>query len=769
MNWQDLKAGHGQTLFQHLYEVENFCGEKARLLGFLHDIGKVSKTFQEYLNAMESGKMPDAHFRHAVASLPMADYILQKQNEPDNVRLLKLLAIYYHHSTINPDMLENDLIRVTNAAPIFSLSEGEIRCAFSLLQTLFSKKGYEWKGDVGEFLKRMKEKGGYTAWIEEILKKFFTRFQEIDEETKFHLSDMYYRLVKGDWLSSSGKEEEKINWSYFLSLFESNFWSKRQAEDPRSQIQNTLLKAENDFVYFIAPTGSGKSEASLYWALQKAREHGTERIIYVLPFKALIDDLYSRFSKKYLPGKVMLWHSDYLEYLLEELNRELSFKSFDEFNFFRTFRKYFLDPSKPIIITTADQILMSFLNVARYPIRRGLFENSVFVFDEIQAYGAFMRGFIYDFIPSVKPKACLFMTATPPGEVLGNGKVVIENPFGTQIEFEIVEDKAWVELLHKERDCDLLFDRELLKESEKQKQDKNKAKKNNKILYRLKELVEKNAGEYARICVMVNTIERAKDLYAELKKTFKDRELILLHSNLIKEDRDTRLSRILDSSGSKPFIAVSTQVLEAGVDVSFDLLIREMAPLPDLVQAIGRVNRFGRFQKAKAVIVLFPVDDKTHLPYSKSEMMFVEDVLKSFDSLRKVDFEVRMDALVRKATEMEFENEKERQRFYAKVAGTLIWSVKSIDALLGTSLRRELITKPVFVESMPGERNLLLEKLREIKQMLRKGKGNVEELLKEYLRCVMRLQGNVISLPAYQVKSEVISKEEYIKHFAEPG
>lgn len=153
-----------------------------------------------------------------------------------------------------------------------------------------------------------------------------------------------------------------------------------------------------------------------------------------------------------------------------------------------------------------------------------------------------------------------------------------------------------------------------------------------------------------RTLVLVNTVDRAQDLYNNLKRRFNeensgDVRLCLLHSRFYREDRMDKERRVVEhfgkSSQGKPesFILISTQVVEAGMDFSADVLHTELAPMNSLVQRAGRCARYG----GEGIVKVYAVD--SYPPYGKDEMVRTWKVLKcgsdsvltARDELRIVD------------------------------------------------------------------------------------------------------------------------------------
>lgn len=129
-----------------------------------------------------------------------------------------------------------------------------------------------------------------------------------------------------------------------------------------------------------------------------------------------------------------------------------------------------------------------------------------------------------------------------------------------------------------------------------------------------------------KVIVFVNTVERAIRVYDELKKIFQNQgqpEVILAHSRFTKDDRKTvevKLSNLFGKQASSgQAILVTTQVAEAGLNISAPLVITDLCPMDSLIQRAGRCQRFqpdgGQELKGKVVVVK-PAGDKWYVPYT---------------------------------------------------------------------------------------------------------------------------------------------------------
>ncbi|MEZ5130336.1 MAG: CRISPR-associated helicase Cas3' [Mycobacterium sp.] len=147
-------------------------------------------------------------------------------------------------------------------------------------------------------------------------------------------------------------------------------------------------------------------------------------------------------------------------------------------------------------------------------------------------------------------------------------------------------------------------------------------------------LAERVCAEHrgaTRTLVVVNTVERAMDIHAALVEQQTAAKVVLLHSRFRPGDRAAQTQAALAVPEPGGTIVVATQVLEAGVDVTSDLLVTEVAPWPSIVQRAGRCNRDGRCPDARLLWVLPPRGAKAHLPYAPADLAATEAELARLD------------------------------------------------------------------------------------------------------------------------------------------
>ena len=112
-----------------------------------------------------------------------------------------------------------------------------------------------------------------------------------------------------------------------------------------------------------------------------------------------------------------------------------------------------------------------------------------------------------------------------------------------------------------------------------------------------------DGSEFSKVIVVFNTIADAINFY----NLIKDKNTVLLHSRFSEEDREKKLQKLQEIRDKDEYIVVSTQVIEAGVDISSNLFITEIAPANSLIQRLGRFLRYN--EKAGRIIIWYEGKD----------------------------------------------------------------------------------------------------------------------------------------------------------------
>jgi CRISPR-associated endonuclease/helicase Cas3 len=377
------------------------------------------------------------------------------------------------------------------------------------------------------------------------------------------------------------------------------------------------------------PTGLGKTAAVVFAWLwnrvlcpdEESRDRWPRRLVYCLPMRTLVEQTAAETAK---------WMSK-LHRTAEELGLDARAKEElgwlikhspvllmggEELDEHR--RAWDLYPERAaVIIGTQDMVLSRALNRGygmsryRWPMHFGLLNNdSLYVFDEVQLMGAGipttaqLAQFRQDY-RLVGASATWWMSATLQGEWLKT------------IDFDAAQLGEPIRLT--EKDC---AQKEVSDRCSAPKPIKEAANAASDTKRLADEVVSESAID-ALTLVVVNTVERACALHkavvtAQRKAKSNLPPPVLIHSRFRSEDRKRRVDELLASAGIAR-IVISTQVVEAGVDVSAKVLFTELAPWSSLVQRFGRCNRRGKFTDASVRwISLDPA--KLSAPYAEAEL-----------------------------------------------------------------------------------------------------------------------------------------------------
>ena len=145
-----------------------------------------------------------------------------------------------------------------------------------------------------------------------------------------------------------------------------------------------------------------------------------------------------------------------------------------------------------------------------------------------------------------------------------------------------------------------------------------------------KALAARVAAEHrrgTRTLVVLNTVQRASEVFDELDKSGVGASLVLLHSRFRPGDRQRQTQRLREALGDEGSVVVATQVLEADIDITSETLITEAAPWSSIVQRAGRCNRDGLARNARLLWTTPP----TAAPYEAAELSHTAGALDALE------------------------------------------------------------------------------------------------------------------------------------------
>ncbi len=519
----------------------------ARWAGLLHDAGKFSSAFQNYLwqahVADRDGTSPPEKGKvdHSSTGAVIARALVSSTPEASGLELPWVIA--GHHGGLNSQLaLET---RLKDKAGDAVLLDG-------------AQKALTWKKL--EFL--------YETPIP--LPSFATPL-----EREFFVRMLLSCLVDADHLDTEAfgsphktiiRNQAQTNLETLLERLKASQEEIMQKAKPtpvnkaRADVYFAALKAALEptgFFRLSVPTGGGKTRSSLAFALQHAIIHKLERVIYVVPFLSITTQIASEFREILGVENVLEHHSAVKIDSDEGLTRaKLATENWDA----------------PIIITTGVQFLESlFANKTSKLRKLHRISNAVIIFDEAQTLPAPLLTPILEVLHQLTGRyrsSLVLCTATQPALDARSG-------FPELNAFEIAPDVP--ELYNTLKRVTYEFPTEPWDYA------------------RVADEIEK----HDQVLCIVNTRAAAREIWQALE----DDSAIHLSTHLCGAHRLERITEIKKRLFEKqPCLVISTTLIEAGVDVDFPVVLRAFAPLDSIVQAAGRCNRNMNLTRGQVIV-----------------------------------------------------------------------------------------------------------------------------------------------------------------------
>ncbi len=511
--------------------------------------------------------------------------------------------------------------------------------------------------------------------------------------------DIYvkYALVKGmlnkcDYASSSEqlaeiKADESGN--YLYENIEKKLPNLTEAQKfMEENIDNNII--------LIAPTGSGKTEASLLWL-------GQSKGFYTLPLKVASNAIYSRIYNNYNYHEVSLLHSDALEELAKNSNFEDSYQMYKETKLF----------AYPLTICTIDQIFKFPFKAVGTEIMLSTLSYSKVIIDEIQMYSSTILATIIVGLKMLIEAGGKFAITTATIPEFLKGLINREVGKASYVYKEFLNTN--VKTRHRIGLVDDDFDYDKILESAKEK----------------------------RVLVICNTVKKAIEVYQILIE--KDEMLVngLLHSRFIKKDRNKIENKILNEKENG--IWVTTQIVEASLDIDFDELHTEMVPIDSLLQRCGRCYRKREYHNEEANIYIYNTKNGLNSIYDQDLYNY------SWEDLQKFNHK-----LLTEEDKIELMNGVYREDRIAKTKyyDDIIYKIKKIkkiylseyDAKEVQNLFREIYNVTIIPDSIYEKNILEIERLIDII-------NNKESTKLDKIKSEMELYNYTVSIPLYLTKT----------------
>jgi len=555
--WFNANARDGQPLALHATNVSSLAdkfGEKCGiaeitfLAGFLHDFGKITDEFQKKL---KGDKSHNKIVEHSIYGGKMA-FTNTSSYAPASEILANIIAA--HHGQLYDNISpfgETPLRDKIDSAELLPLPHDLVTPSIDIIKL---------KTEISSAIAKLDDEDKAFG-LSMLTKLAYSCLVDADRlDAYLHEVRQTYNPVTADWLGLQNNlmrylESKNKNSNSEMSVF-------------RQKISDGCDKAglRPPGVYKLeVPTGGGKTLSSLRFALTHAKQHGLDRIIYVIPYLSILSQTAIEIRQALSTDEftVLEHHSGFLpeDKQEDEIQYKLHTDRWDA----------------PIILTTQVQFLESIFSARGSDLRKlHNMANSVIIFDEAQSIPVtsvhLFNGAI-NFLHSVCGSTVLMCTATQP----------LLDKVSRKLRFS--NNPSLVQ-------CGTLSKRTNI----------INATKPDGYTYPELATFVKNKHVQSTL-VIVNTKAAAKTLYDELKPD--NPGILHLSTNMCGAHRDEVLAELrLRLKAGVPVICVSTQLIEAGVDISLECVIRVIAGLDSIYQAAGRCNRHGEFGEVKNVYVV---------------------------------------------------------------------------------------------------------------------------------------------------------------------
>lgn len=562
------KFNEWNYLDKHLYSVAEKTRDFAKcfykgqftslafMIGLIHDIGKAHPLFQEYIRVVDQGKSHEK-FPHAPwgATLCLLCYPVFKE--------AMSLTIAGHHAGLDE---------------------------LSILQSKLVEREYDQQTEMLEMMHNFIKE---VSFNNQIASKKISKVEISRLQTELLVRMLFSALVDADRLNTeqhfspdktfTRKKIKKVKeLASVLNQKQNELLESKKADSSivntiRREVYEACIKKAQSLpgIYRLTvPTGGGKTRSGLAFALEHAVTNDLNRVIFALPYTSIIDQTAMDYRGIFGDDVFLEHHSQIIiNDDDEKMDKEKKLLSLAEENW-----------DMPLIVTTTVQLFESLFSNHPSKCRKiHRLARSVIVLDEIQAFPMelwkptfqVLRDLVENYGSSV-----VLCTATQPAL---QGGTFIEL-IGQKVEDIVLNYSDHFKLLKR------------VNYIQNQK---------SFTLDELKEEVEK----HQQILVIFNTKKKAVELADKLK----EKGCLHLSTLLCGAHRRRIIQQIkglLSDKGKSIVRLISTQVVEAGVDLDFPVVYREIGPLERIVQAAGRCNREGRISEGGNVVIFTLQDSK---------------------------------------------------------------------------------------------------------------------------------------------------------------
>ncbi|GAC1635924.1 MAG: CRISPR-associated helicase/endonuclease Cas3 [Ktedonobacteraceae bacterium] len=599
-------AEHTQYVLERLTDLAHIRPQLASLLNaprlwhclfwacFLHDFGKAAHGFQKMV------RQPGEKWgrRHEVLSLAFLDWIAPSFSREEQQWILAAIVSHHRDATEitktydmynSPELVEG-MVADLDETTVRGLWRWLNECSASWISALgLHSFGVEPVALIAQeqAVRMVCEEGvpRTNAWLETYIDSLeqFRKERDMtiistlvmlrgltttaDHSASAHLE----RLPQGiqrSWENFADEVKEGIERQQRKRLTEQGREHEQVEEVETYQHQLECASQHHDSAVLVAPTGSGKTEAALYWTMGDG-SGPVPRLFYTLPYQASMNAMHTRLSSHFGAKSVGLQHGRALQSLYRRLlgNEEDPLSAADGARMATQLNKLHAYPVK---VFSPYQMLKVSFQIKGFEGMLADYTQAAFIFDEIHAYEAERLALILALIKHLRlhyGARFLIMSATFPSLL----REIMPNILGTQ------------ELIRAEPDLFKRFRRHHLQLLD------------GDLMEAGIDSIVRDVRQGKSVLVCCNTVQRAQDMWHTLGHLLGDDRVKLVHSRFTMIDRIRHeqdiLQRCANGTGNGSLAVVATQVVEVSLNIDLDTIYSDPAPLDALIQRFGRINR----------------------------------------------------------------------------------------------------------------------------------------------------------------------------------
>ncbi len=588
------------TLYDHLCQVRNATKKFAEYLNLdvtiaifgaiLHDIGKVSQIFQKRVLPNYVHTTNETPYRHEIASL----FFISLFDVKIHPQLIEM--ILSHHKSIIKDMRERGLFDLKinyGVDEIFNLHSENFEIWSETAMDILECFGIERKK-----ISLEDAKNNLINVIEYVNKHILGNY---------NYSTWKGLLMGGDHFASALQDKTDMLLKSTFTIPNLAYYHTRKSDlYPLSQKKSNSKKRHT---IATACTGAGKTDFLL--------RRCTGRVFYTLPFTASINAMFGRIKND-----------------LEKDNKDIDIRvlhSSSKIQEKRGVRELKLIQShfgSSVKVLTPHQMANIVFGTLGYEATLLDLKGCDIILDEIHTYSDKIQGIVLKIIEMLHYNGCKIHIGT----------ATLPNVLYKKILEILGEENVYqVKLTRKEM---RLFDR-------------HKIFKYGSLDEKLLGIIEKSLNNNGKVLVVKNRVADSQETYTILKNRFPTIPILVLHSRFKRGRRNELEGQLLEwNKKNEPCIVVSTQVVEVSLDISFNLMVTDCAPIDSLIQRFGRINRIRNMLSIGKYMPIYilapPLTDKEAKPYDLEILNKTYEVLPNKKILREYTIQKLIDIVYSK-------------------------------------------------------------------------------------------------------------------------